>query len=201
MHNCTKCKEHGLEFCRNYSPDQFIEGWPASPIWVVSLNPKQAVDWRDERRAEELSSALKRLRRTSFFKEFQTVSSLLYQILGEENGVAHTDLVKCSSPTFPPRGIRRQGVREVIMNCTPYLQAQLAQWKPRIVICNGVPVCRGVQQLIPPPQPAGTSYMSNLDGQEVGVVLSGFLGRLDRYAKARLGQEVEGFMEHFGLLD
>jgi len=38
-----------------------------------------------------------------------------------------------------------------------------------------------VRDIIPAHEDRGTSYRGDFEGQEVGVVLSGFIGRLDNY--------------------
>ena len=73
------------------------------------------------------------------------------------------------------------------------LEQQLKIYKPKIIICNGAAVSEFMLQFIPPISYSKeqTSYWSNIDGDEVCVVLSGFIGRIDNYAKRRLGIEIE----------
>ncbi|MDP2873145.1 MAG: uracil-DNA glycosylase family protein [Bacillota bacterium] len=193
-----------------YRPEQFIEGHPSSPVWVISLNPKAATDWRDDRSADDLLAAFaqtsgnagpakRSLKDHPFFRDFERVSARLYELLGEENGVAHTDIVKCSSVTFRPRQATNKDAQAIVANCRPYLEEQLSRWQPRIVLCNGAPILRALKDIVKPVESKRTSYVGVLGGQEVAVVLSGFFGRLDNYAKARLGEEVESFMDRLGI--
>jgi hypothetical protein len=36
--------------------------------------------------------------------------------------------------------------------------------------------------------------IGNFNGTEIAVILSGFVGRLDNYAKLRLGKEIESYI-------
>lgn len=67
-------------------------------------------------------------------------------------------------------------------------------------------MCEFVRNLIPPVEDHGTSYVGRLPGhgghpgeEEIAVVLTGFIGRIDIYAKRRLGRELEGYMDHLNL--
>ncbi len=65
-----------------------------------------------------------------YFKKFRTVSEALYSRLGKVQGVAHTDLIKCSSNNWPPEGVSSSGRKQIIKNCTnKYLQQQLRDCK------------------------------------------------------------------------
>lgn len=191
MHECTRCKSYGLYFRRGYSPDQFIEGKPNSPVWIVGLNPAESENWVDSRTSADLELYFDDPTRVhSYFRDLRSVSLNLYENLGKEHGTAHTDLVKCSSKNFP----KGKGAVEIIHNCGPYLQAQIASHKPKMIICNGAPVSQFIKSILPP---AGgshnmlTSYWSEIEGHRVCVVLSGFIGRIDNYSRRRLGIEIE----------
>lgn len=51
-----------------------------------------------------------------------------------------------------------------------------------------------MKALLKPPESytgTETSYGTEFDDQKVGVVLTGYIGRIDNYAKRRLGDEIE----------
>jgi hypothetical protein len=39
--------------------------------------------------------------------------------------------------------------------------------------------------------------MKTIEGNETAIVLSGFIGRIDDYAKRRLGKEISSYMKKF----
>jgi len=207
MKVCDKCREYGLNFKRPYDVAEFVEGYPDSPVWIIALNPGVETTWEDTRSGEKLASTFHDLvhdlaRKNSYFRNFSRVSEWLYSRLGKSGGVAHTDLVKCSSPSWPPSGCSGSDVNQIVANCTPFLHEQLTRFKPRIVICNGADVCLYIKTAIPPDKPIGnstTSYRGHVDGVEIWVVLSGFIGRIDNYARMRLGAEVERIAEQIGV--
>jgi len=189
MHVCRKCEAYELRFNRNYRPDEFIEGNPDATIWIIGLNPK---DEPTSRSLDDLLIALdNELDRHSYFADFGKVSQSIR--LHSEGNAAHTDLVKCACAKWPSRG--KSGI---IGNCREYLEAQLQRHTPRIIVCNGSDVSREIQGIIVPAQELkddDTQYEAELNGCAVTVILSGFLGRLDDFAKRRLGYEIEGALQ------
>jgi len=109
---------------------------------------------------------------------------------GRDQGTAHTDIVKCGSKRFP-KG--KQG-SEMVRHCSGYLKDQIVSHSPRLIICNGSPVSSYIQSVFPrtdDPTNSETSYWARISGVEVCIVLSGFIGRIDNFARRRLGVEVE----------
>jgi len=195
---CHKCERVGLKYQRKYRPIEFLEGRRNSLIWIVGLNPKGDLGTKDERDAEELQNCLEG-EIYPYFRDFRRVSQRLYDLLGKDRGVAHTDIVKCFSEQFPVRGWKGEHTRSVINNCKEYLGQQIREFRPRIIVCNGSVVSQTLRTIITPEVDCGTSYIGHLDGRETVVVLSGFIGRIDNYAKARLGKEIEIYMERYGI--
>lgn len=197
LFSCNNCQTMGMRFERRYRPADFIEGEKNSLIWIVGLNPAAAPDWKDEPRgAEELEKCFSDKNSIhTYFKNFEKVSPCLFESLGEDHGTAHTDIVKCSSRAWPPEGVKGKAAGTIISNCKPYLECQIREHKPKIIVCNGAPVSEFMLTFLPPQaswSKAETSYWSKHDdNEEVCVVLSGFIGRLDDYAKRRLGVEIE----------
>lgn len=196
---CHKCKQYGLGFNRKYSPSQFLEGKINSPVWIIGLNPKGSPDKVDLHSADELQNSLDG-EIHSYFNDFMTVSRGLYNLLGKDKGVAHTDIVKCYSNKFPPAGCNSKDMNVIVDNCRDYLENQIRKFTPKIIICNGAPVCKVIRSIIPPPKGNNiTSYIGNIHGGEVVVILSGFVGRIDNYAKWRLGKEIESYMDMYNI--
>mgnify|MGYP001272874600 CR=1 FL=1 len=196
MKECNKCDIYGMRFRRNYEPHQFLEGPTTSRIWIVGLNPAEEQGWEDSSRTiTELATCLKdRKSLHPYFKDFKRVSDKLFELFGEEEGVAHTDLVKCSSKKWPPESCTGVKSKAIINNCKDYLIQQILQYKPRLIICNGSAVSAAIERIIVPRAKSETYYRSNVDGVPVIVVQSGFIGRIDNYSRRRLGLEIEGFL-------
>ena len=191
MGNCTKCSNQGYEFHRQYEPSEFIEGDPNSPVWIIGLNPAMELGFNDTSDLSKLRMHLKEMKHeVSYFRDFRGVSKQLFDDLGEPNGVAHTDIVKCYSKRFPTG----KNGSELVSNCQEYLKEQIERHRPQLLICNGAKVSDYVCSILPATEDetnCDTSYWHTEPDYNVCVVLSGFLGRIDRFARLRLGREIE----------
>jgi len=192
-YGCSKCEEYGLRYDREYEPSDYLEGKRNSLVLLVGLNPKGNPGENDVREAKELEHYFEG-NIHPFFNDFEQVSRKLYELFGKDRGVSHTDMIKCYSSEFP-----KQGRQIIINNCRGYLEKQLEEVLPKIVICNGSPVCSIIKDVIKPKIDHVTSYIGNFYGNEITVILSGFIGRLDNYAKLRLGKEIESYMAKYGI--
>lgn len=197
MGTCEKCEDYSKEFCfrRQYEPEEFVWGKANSLVWIVGLNPKYRPGYEKQTTAELERYFNTSEKNRSYYQDFRKVSPKLFEMLGKDNGVAHTDIVRCFSNEFPPKGCRGKEVRKIISNCTPHFEKLLQKLMPRLVICNGSPVCKVVKTIIAPIQEKDTFYRGKYNNSDIVVVLSGFVGRIDNYAKRRLGQEIEKVME------
>lgn len=195
---CNNCNSFGLSFDRAYEPQQAIAGSRNSRIWIIGLNPAQDQDWIDQRQINDLINYFGNQATVHrYFKRFRIVSETLYNQFGADHGVAHTDLVKCFSPTWPPEGVTAQGRSQIIANCTSHLQGQLREFSPEIIICNGSEVSAEVKRLLPPSpntSSQATTYTYEDGERSIQIVLSGFIGRIDNYSKRRLGVEIEALI-------
>lgn len=184
---CDKCRElTGMCYKRKYSPVDYLHGKRSSPVWIIGLNPAGEIGYNDEN--ETIDHLVNSTFNHPYFKDFSKVSSLIYDALGKENGVAHVDLVKCFSRSFP-----LVNLRELLCNCNEYLREQLRIYSPKIIICNGIHVVRHIEQFIPPISKE-YDYVTFYIGDAINnpiIFRSGFIGRIDNYAKRRLGIEIE----------
>ncbi len=206
MYECKKCEQFGLSFQRDYSPEEYIEGNRNSQIWIVGLNPALDPSWIDgvdNRLTSELQEYFDTEDKIhSYFKDFRSVSPKLFCSLGQQGGTAHVDLVKCPSKSWPPNNAKGKEEKKIIENCEVHLIAQIRQIRPMMIICNGASVCTAVKKIFPLPldcSPDVTSYFTQLDGERICIVLSGFIGRIDNYARRRLGYEIETRLNELGL--
>jgi len=105
MHiTCDKCKNFGFEFrsIHNISPLDFIDGNVRADIWIIGLNPKNKLGHIEKRRLNDFR--LFDPNGHQYFRDFRKVSEKLYKNWERpDRNIAHTDLVKCFSNTFPPK--------------------------------------------------------------------------------------------------
>lgn len=199
---CTQLKYRP----RNVSPDQWIEGYPESPIWIIGLNPKTSKNAdedmnldRDQLRDEFRNRAGK----VSYFLDFKKVSEKLFSAIGLEHGVAHTDIVKCDSTSWPPKGISSSNIDNIEKTCAQYLENQIRTYKPKLLICNGSSVSTYIKAMLGHEGKSGedveTHFESRKYGEPMLVILSGFIGRIDNYSKRRLGRDIEERIEALGI--
>jgi len=199
MHKCNLCEKQGFRFERKYRPEEYIEGYAESPVWIVGLNPAHEKDYIDEKTADEVARDLIEIKLSSkYFRDFRGVSLSLFEAIGKEGGVAHTDIVKCFGRSFP----KGKMGKTITNNCQDYLRSQIQRYKPKLIICNGSRVSDYIGGVLQNPgkmKEQETSYICSKDGYRVCVVLSGFLGRIDRHARRRLGAEIHLRMEELGI--
>ncbi len=195
MHECKVCEKYGFSFNRGYRPVEYIEGKKTSLVWIVGLNPAREPDWVDTRTIEALEKYFDNPNNIhGYFKNFKSVSEIIFGNFGKELGTAHTDIVKCSSKSFPPESAKGKRAADVINNCKGFLEKQIITHKPKIIVCNGAEVSKFMLEFLLPPSDytkLQTSYWSKIGGVKICVVLSGFIGRIDNYSKRRLGIEIE----------
>lgn len=206
---CNKCQKFGLGFySKHIEPHQYIEGNPGADIWIIGLNPKSEVGTVEGRTGSEFENFDPDCH--PYFSDFKKVSGKLYQNWKSEISiVAHTDLVKCFSKSFPPKGKTKgnQGqtkTDQIVNNCSEFLRKQIQIGTPKVLICNGSSVCWEMMRLFPPklkdynPKTL-TAYQAsqNIEGTDHNfwIVLSGFIGRIDDRNKRRLGREIEEILE------
>jgi len=206
MSVCEKCSRFHLRFDRPYTPEDFLHGQRNALVWIIGLNPKGEDGYNDsdssEKRLNCFSEEQFRRKPDRYYARFGKVLPWLLHTLGKEGGVAHTDLIKCYSPQFPPANVKGHDVNLMIQNCIGYLATQIRTHKPRIIICHGSPVGRYIENILPPP--TGTdnhanSYKSHIDGLEVTVVRTGFLSQMDNYSKKRLASEIAHHLEEINI--
>jgi uracil-DNA glycosylase len=200
FHICRKCFElTGMHFQRTYSPIDYLLGKRNSKIWIIGLNPYGNIG--ENNTTETIENLSHFIGDISYFKDFNNVSNRIYNLLGQENGVAHTDLVKCFSKNFPPSNLKRNELHYLICNCRNYLKDQIDLHKPKLIICNGIHVVWHVEQLIPPikTEDFESYYYGNLPHKPI-VFRSGFIGRIDNYSKRRLGKEIENIIDENNII-
>ncbi len=199
---CNLCSAAGLHFqATHIGPIDYIEGSLQAKIWIVGLNPKGEIGTLESRTKEELQAFTPES--SPYFKDFRKVSEKLYKNwLSENSIIAHTDLVKCYSPTFPPNEKNKDKLF-IVGNCKTFLFKQIQQYKPKLLICNGTDVCNMIMSFFPPnsleSHSSLTSYSAKIQDHSFTLVLSGFIGRIDDRNKRRLGKEIEAILQAEGI--
>ena len=199
------CTEPGFRFERHYRPDEWLEGYRSSPVWIIGLNPGMKIGWQDDKKdVTELEQFFaQHAASTAYFRQFRQVSQRLYEKMGQPDGVAHTDIVKCASKSWPPGGASKNDTEQIVQNCGEFMKKQIEHHKPKVLICNGASVCSMMQQLFPPSNAEefarATSYHWQSGDHRIAIVLSGFIGRIDNYARRRLGREIERLVADAGI--
>lgn len=198
MGNCEKCRElTGMYFKRQYFPADYLHGKRNSKIWIIGINPYGEIG---ENSSNETIDKLVNFKAdNSYFKDFRNVSERIYNALGKDNGVAHTDLVKCFSKSFPPVNLNRDDQHKILCNCREYLKNQLETYLPKIIICNGIHVVYHIKEIIPVKANFGTYYIGAFPNEPI-VFFSGFIGRIDNFSKRRLGKEIEKELDNLQIL-
>lgn len=208
---CNECSEFGLGFhATHIKPIDYLEGERSADIWIIGLNPKKAVGHVEKRTIKDFEKFRPNSsdKDHSYFHDFNKVSAKLYANVQseKESRVAHTDLVKCFSPSFPPFIEGKDGqqkkvnTKPIIRNCSKHLIQQLSEFKPKVIICNGSPVSLEILKMFPPETNESwntiTSYQTTLKktNHKFWIVLSGFIGRIDDRNKRRLGKEIESIL-------
>jgi uracil-DNA glycosylase len=172
-------------------PPVFLEGNPNAKIWIIGLNPKLEDNVR-VRESLDFKDYLKNQREYFYhenevhyyFRDFRHVLGENWLKLFQEK-VSHTDLVKCHSKGFD------DNVKNAINDCGKYLKRQIELFKPEIILCNGSNVCDWFKRIYNiPNERMQTKAIVNENDHIFTAVFSGFIGRIDNYAKYRLGKEL-----------
>ncbi len=195
-YKCSKCNPT-FSFNRPYHPIDFLEGKRSSVVWIIGLNPKGTSEKKESRKTiKKLENYFDNNKIHSYFKDFKKVSEKLFYLFGKEKGVAHTDIVKCYSNEFQAKN---RYYANAIEKCKEYLIEQIKIYSPQIIICNGAPVCDLLKNIINIKIDKTTSCIGDFHDKEITVIFSGFIGRIDDYAKRRLGIEIESYMEKYSI--
>lgn len=135
-----------------HKPMDYIEGNKDADIWIVGLNPKLKGKKDDtevfvleenqlwDRDSTDLIKDLT-AGTHSYFTSFKRVSHILWEkrINNKEYiaNFAHTDLVCCSTPSFPSKG----GKKKIINHCKGYLVEKIKEHQPKLIIGHGIDSC------------------------------------------------------------
>src|SRR6056297_3129318 len=120
---CDKCKDYGLQFRSKHKlmPVEAIDGNVNADIWIIGLNPKAKVGHIEERNLNDFKLFNPNGHR--YFRDFRKVSEKLYKNWTRpDRNIAHTDLVKCFSDSFPPGNLAngKNIQRQIIDNCVGF---------------------------------------------------------------------------------
>ena len=187
---CEKCKGFGVDRIPHKGlVPEFMVGHFEAKIWVVGLNPKlkkRPEGLMNPNDAKDFESYLKRSYNFDFDQPyFKRIKDHVFPEDWEWGvDVAHVDLVKCGS-----RGIDKS-FKKAKDICCDYLERQIELLKPKLIIANGIEVSKWFESRKEQKE-TNTSVLLKFNGFETLVVLSGFIGRMDRCSMARLREDLK----------
>jgi hypothetical protein len=192
---CPMAEKYGPPL---FDPIDAIEGYTDSPVWIVGLNPYGKHPPQSTSNIMRWISNQPRSHHWEGIPHFARLKPILgkyFERLGQEHGIASTDIVKCASQRFERGGTEG----EAVAICKQFLYAQLEHFKPNLIIVLGSVGSRYIEELnkelsggqnAGSIQPTGTLRLRN--GHTLRYVLSGYTGyQMERYAKARLAVDVQ----------
>ncbi|MFB3163836.1 hypothetical protein ABLO26_21015 [Neobacillus sp. 179-J 1A1 HS] len=217
--NCPYAEICGLEFeySRYYKPEEFFIGKPNSRIWVIGTNPRGNPS-RNNSETETKEMFVNFKKDDGYFKRMKSVSKTLYNLLGEDYGAGHTDIVRCFSEGYTVAKMKFKdanvkSLANIEKQCSNHLVEQLNSEElsfPEMIYCHGIPASMAIRKLVkfPPeyknyPIDTITSYIgtykrNNGEIRIIKIVFSGMLHQMDRFSKARLGLEIDNFLKDLG---
>ena len=118
-------KEYGTP---NFDPLAAIEGPAESRIWIIGINPKTAlgehvpnqpnpINWKNTNPGAPHFQRLQRL-----------VGDQWYTCLFKKGGIAHTDLIKCGSPSYSAVE------KSAVAHCRGFLLEQILTYKLKLLL-------------------------------------------------------------------
>jgi len=188
---CEKCKGLGVDRIPHKGlVPEFMVGNFEAKIWVVGLNPKLRKGHEglmNPNDSKDFNSYFKRSCNFDFnYGYFKRIKDHVFPEDWEWGvDVAHVDLVKCGSI-----GIGKTFEKERD-NCCDYLKRQIKFLKPKLLIANGIEVSKWFKSRKEQRKVTNTSILLKFNGFETIVVLSGFIGRMDRCSMARLREDLK----------
>ena len=195
VYNCEKCK--GLGVVRTPHKglvQEFMVGNFEAKFWVVGLNPKlkkRPEGLMNPNDAKDFESYFKRSYNFDF--NYGYFNKIKKNVFPEDwewgDDVAHVDLVKCASRRIDKSFEKAKDV------CCEYLERQIKLLKPKLIIANGIAVSKWFESR-KEQKVTNTSVLLKFNGFETIVVLSGFIGRMDRCSMARLREDLKRIKEN-----
>jgi hypothetical protein len=143
------------------------------------------------------------------FEEFNKVSERLYaRIKSIGEGVCYTCVFRCYSEgaVWKTHGEWANNLREIYRNCFDNLVTQIDQYAchMKLILCNGAKVVDAVRKALSmcgfaPVTDHFTSTEYGRNGQNIFMINSGSIERIDDFARRRLGHEIEQIAEKIGV--
>lgn len=199
--SCTNCTKPHLKseldkpfsFSAPYAPKEYYWGKKSSKVLYVGVNPFSNTIGENNPFPIEILQKGPGL--NSYFGTIQKWHPYLYDSIGKEAGVAFTDLVKCSSGTFPLKGMKVHEFDTVFRNCRTHLQAlitEMAQLNLQTIIVSGVHPCWHMLDMYFPLKDNFDKSINNvclqteIEGKTINVLFfREFMGRKDVSQKYR----------------
>jgi len=192
---CPMVRPYGAP---EFNPSEAIEGDPASPIWIVALNPKTKPADHTQGRPNPMTWGQSDLG-GAYVPHFGRLKAIVgdewHRHLLRPNGIAHTDLLKCGSPAFT------QVERQSVEFCRGFLLEQIKKYRPKLLLVLSSDAARYIETAAQI-DPHGTEGLWNIDdtGSPCYVLLSGYsASQQERYARRRLRRDFLAACTRLGL--
>ena len=187
IYECKNCKELGFP-PEGLVPEFMLGDWCKAKIWVVGLNPKlQRGKQGSPEGFDSFETYYDRCHDPEFprfnRRYFNPIQKVFPERLRWGSDVAHTDLVKCASTGKP------ESYDKLMNICCKFLEEQIKLLKPKLIIANGIEVSEWFRNWGNAKQDT-TNIILEFDDFQTSVILSGFMGQMDRYSMLRLKQEI-----------
>jgi len=167
----------------NFDPLDAIEGDPKSPIWIIGINPKTAPDEHAPNQPNPIDWKSTHPNAPHFQRLQRIVGDQWYTCLFKEGGIAHTDLIKCGSPSYS------EEAKGAVEHCKGFLLEQISKHKPKLLLVLSSAAAEIIQGEAKIPDGC-TEGMWKIGNHQCHVVLSGYSSPFqDRYARLRLMKE------------
>ena len=185
--SCEQCPMPQAWGTPSFDPRKAVEGDPGSPIWVVGLNPKTNSDDHTSGGINPMTWENPTIGAPHFERLREVLGPYAPQLL-QPNGIAHTDLVKCGSPSYGDTE------KNAAAHCKDFLIEQLKTHKPRLLLIVSSDASRLVQEAagIPEDHTDGEWHFGGDTKDVCKVIFSGYCGPLmERFAKLRLARDFQ----------
>lgn len=184
--SCNSCPMPNRFGSPNFDPLEAVEGDPNSPIWIVSLNPKTEEDDHARGEPNPINWADTDPAAPHFIRLKGILGTQWYGRLFQQDGIAHTDIVKCGSPSFTSIEV------SAIQYCVRFFFAQVKVHKPRLLLVLSSEAARIIAEeaRLGEANTEGWWQFGTTKEESCYVVLSGYSApRQERYARLRLKRD------------
>jgi hypothetical protein len=177
----------------NFDPLSAIEGDAESPIWIIGINPKTVPGEHATSQPNPINWTNTRPHAPHFQRLQRVIGEQWYTCLFKEGGIAHTDLLKCGSPSYS------EVEMGAVEHCKGFLLDQIRTHKPKLLLVLSSAAAGIIHGEAGLPD-GSTEGTWKIEHHQCYVVLSGYSSPFqDRYARLRLMKDFTNACKRVGL--